>query len=577
MSSLSRVLVVFVTIGLTTSPLLAFEPFTDGADALDPLGAKSTDPAVVGAWEAPFDGEVPAVNMALLADGRVLYYSGVEADESDERHEATFFNAEPLWGESRILKLTDDGPEVTTPTRPHGAAGDLFCSGFVQLPDGRILAAGGTDWDTLPETTTPVQGLTHARVFDPVTDTWSVAADMAHARWYPSVIETPAGEPLVVSGIENLTDPSTMVLPWETYDASADTWTGVEDADRLLPMYPRVSVVPGGPLKGDVFYNTVGTLWGPFGEHPAEATWSLQQSFDPESGAWTMHGPSLFGARQHAATIMLPLSADDGYAPEYVTFGGTLQRSLAAVPFTERIDLSGDSPVNTRAADMHEGRWHLNGVLLPTGDVLAVGGGAYDNVVVHGQENVPVMSAELYDPESDTWTELAEMEVPRMYHSTATLLPDGRVLVGGHVPLPNPFKDLRDTVNPQVKESRFEIFDPPYMFADSRPELLTVPGAVDYHEVFGVTVKHDGPIGSVVLVKPGATTHAFDSAQRTVELEIIDSVLGPGDEHTLTLRAPPDSVVAQPGPWMLFANGLDADGNPVPSEADFVTLTHASQ
>ena len=41
----------------------------------------------------------------------------------------------------------------------------------------------------------------------------------------------------------------------------------------------------------------------------------------------------------------------------------------------------------------------------------------------------------MFDPETQTWTELAEQAKGRTYHNTAVLLADGRVLVGGHTPI----------------------------------------------------------------------------------------------------------------------------------------------
>ncbi len=551
--------------------------FTGPATAL--LAAVPTagyPPSIVGAWEAPFDGEAPAVNLALLADGRVLYWSGVEANESDaDPAHVIFFTAAPLDAQSRILDLAGPSPVVTTPGDPDGAAGDLFCSGQLLLPDGRVLAAGGSDWETLPDPAVPLHGLKDARVFDPATDDWTRVADMNAARWYPSVIETPDGKPLSISGIYNLSQFITHQTSMETYDAAADRWSLVPDGDRLLPLYPRVYVVPGGPLKGQLYYSTVGTLWGTFGEHPLEGLWSLQQAFD--GTAWSFLGPSLFGARQHASSVMLPVSSPNDYAPRVLTFGGTLQRSVAATPLAEIADLSFAPPRNSLAAPLHQARWHVNGVVLPDGKVLAVGGGAYDNVVVHGQPNVPVLPAEIYDPATDTWTVAAAMAVPRMYHSTAILLPDARVLVGGHVPLPNPFHPLRVeivdgvAVNPQIVETRLEIYDPPYLFRGTRPTILHAPATVAFGQTFIVRVRDVGALHSVVLVHPGATTHAFDSSQRSIVLDVRGQYLGNDGSTYVAVRAPPDGVVAPPGPYMLFVNRQHADGA-VPSVATFVNV-----
>jgi hypothetical protein len=520
--------------------------------------------AQTGRWSAPFEAEVPAVNMALLHDGRVLYYSGVEANESDGAANIVFFDVHPTSGQSRVLDLSGAQPVVIVPGSPDGAGEDLFCSGMTLLPDGRILAVGSSEWHDQPNLEPFLRGGTDARLFDPATTSWTRGEDLLFGRWYPTALTLPDGRALILSGIGSLTNPMQQWPQSEVYDPVTGDWTYLQGADELLPLYPRVTVVPGGPYKGHLFYSTVGTMWGPFGEHPQQAEWAFQKQLDLRdvSSGWTDEGPAFFGGRQHAASIMLRLDPADDYAPTFVTFGGSFYQSIVATPLTEISDLATSPPMNRIGPAMANARWHLNGVLLPTGEVLAVGGGLYDNVVVHGQPNVPVLPAELYDPVTNTWTTLAEMEVPRMYHSTAILLPDGRVLVGGHVPLPNPFKAGRDTYNPQIVETRMEIFEPPYLFRGERPVLADVPRHVTYGE--GFTVRVDGNVTEFVLVHPGATTHAWDSTQRAMLLDHAD--LGDG---TYALTAPPDAFVAQPGYYMLFAIG-PGTGGPVPSVAQFI-------
>lgn len=534
-------------------------------------GADGDDPSVTGRWLTPFDGEVPAVSMALLHDNSILYWSGVEAaHEHDE--DMTFFLSHPHDAQWRVLDL-----DTMTVSEPGGDTGsDLFCAGHTILPDGRVLAAGGTDYTTIPEAGQwdVLYGTPDARIYDPATRTWELTTPMDDGRWYPTVMTLSDGRALAASGIETLTQPMTMQTSLETFEAASEDWSPA--GERLLPMYPRLLEVPRGPLEGKVFYSTLSTLWGPFGEHPLEAEWSLQQSYDVSTREWTDLTPSLFGARQHGVSVMLPLDPAEAYDTEVLSFGGTLQRSVAAVPFSEIADLSGDSglPVANRfAAPMENPRWHGNGVLLPDGTVLAVGGGLYDNVVVHGQPDVPVLPAEAYDPATDSWTTLASMQVPRMYHSTALLLPDGRVLAGGHVPLPVPFKTARDDPTlsstpfsqAQVQETRFEIFEPPYLFRGDRPTFTTSDTELGYGEPFSIQVANaDGDDLRVALVKAGATTHAWDATERMVWLEA-DQVGG-----SLSVTSPPDALVAPPGWWMLFVDRVLDDGSLVPSVATWV-------
>jgi hypothetical protein len=94
-----------------------------------------------------------------------------------------------------------------------------------------------------------------------------------------------------------------------------------------------------------------------------------------------------------------------------------------------------------------------------------------------------------------------------MYHSNALLLPDATVLVVGGNP-------SRGTY-----EQHDEIYSPPYLFnpdgsAVTRPTIASLmPAALTYGGGFQLQTPNAADISSVVLVRPGAPTHAFDMDQ----------------------------------------------------------------
>lgn len=108
-----------------------------------------------------------------------------------------------------------------------------------------------------------------------------------------------------------------------------------------------------------------------------------------------------------------------------------------------------------------------------------------------------------------------------------------------------------------------EVYTPYYLFRGDRPRIDAVPNNISYDEPFEVGYGGKGPIGSVALVRPGATTHAFDMDQRYINLRFTRegadrlTVVGPRDEH-----------VAPPGYYMLFL----LNDERVPSEAKFIHL-----
>ena len=199
----------------------------------------------------------------------------------------------------------------------------------------------------------------------------------------------------------------------------------------------------------------------------------------------------------------------------------------------------------TPGPNLAQARAHHNTVLLPDGSMVSIGGGygkRNDDLRLSGPEHLPV---EIWNPASNTWRLGPAQAYKRAYHSTALLLPDGRVVSAG---------DDRDpTKDPARQTDVAELYEPPYLFAPGpRPTITNAPTATSWNQPF--TIRTDSPIARAVLVAPGATTHANDMHQRHVELRINATAAG------ANLIAPPDANVAPPGHYMLFA--LSATGKP---------------
>lgn len=172
--------------------------------------------------------------------------------------------------------------------------------------------------------------------------------------------------------------------------------------------------------------------------------------------------------------------------------------------------------------------------MLADGRVLAVGGEATSdqNIVKTG-----VLPTEIWDPSTETWSAAAPIAAARNYHSTAALMPDGRVMIsgGGH---PQSGSD--------PGEFNTQIYSPSYLFNGTRPTIASATGAVSYNAPITVITPDAASIGSVNLVPIAADTHQIDMNQHFVPLTF---TAGSG---SLTVQSPSSSSVAPPGYYMLF-------------------------
>ncbi len=127
-----------------------------------------------------------------------------------------------------------------------------------------------------------------------------------------------------------------------------------------------------------------------------------------------------------------------------------------------------------------------------------------------------MLQARLYDAKTDTYKRVADPAVGRNYHSGSVLLPDGRVMIFGSDSL---FSDKANT-RPGVFEQRIEIYTPPYLYRDSRPELTAGPKKIERGSTGLFTTQHASKITSAKLMRPSAVTHVTDTDQRTIALEM---------------------------------------------------------
>src|SRR5262249_45983000 len=174
--------------------------------------------------------------------------------------------------------------------------------------------------------------------------------------------------------------------------------------------------------------------------------------------------------------------------------------AAAARQSSEMIDLSSAAPMWMALPNLKRSRpEQCTATLLPDGRVLLAGG-----LTSTGLPNGPLVAgpAEVFDPKNPAagWSETVPMAHPRGYHSSAILLTDGSVLMGGDPP---------DAMGAPTPHDRFF---PSYYYLP-RPTIAGAPATVAYGATFAVNTPDAPSISEVVLMRPGAVTHGFNQTQ----------------------------------------------------------------
>ena len=209
-----------------------------------------------------------------------------------------------------------------------------------------------------------------------------------------------------------------------------------------------------------------------------------------------------------------------------------------------------------KVADMHHARAFNNSVVLPSGEVVVVGG---QSRAVIFTDTTSAYHAEIWNPKTEQFTQLAAMKVPRNYHSIALLMNDGRIFVAGG--------GLCGTCTTNHPDA--EIFTPPYLLTVDgkpaiRPIIKSAPSIARPGDTIKVEVDTSG-LHSFSLTRMSAATHAVNNDERRIPLAI-ESV--DQDNGKYSLKIPANTAVVIPGNYFLFA--LNKNG--VPSIAKVINI-----
>jgi len=461
-----------------------------------------TDANVKGAWSPLRPWPLIAVHTVLLPDARVMSY-GTRTDGKQ-----TGYFEYDVWDSTQDLALAAGHTTIA-----NGTGVDLFCSAQIVLPQSgtNVFLAGGDNWTGTNTTNT---GNNATTVFNGQTNVLTRTADMGLPRWYATTTTLVNGETYIQGGSGGTANPEVRAR-----NGSIRSLSSV-NTSRYSYYFPRNFVAPDGRVFG---YDAGGKMY--YIDPAAQQLTSLGQ-FD-----------YAYSGNTSSAAMFRP--------GRILQIGGHSDGAIV-------IDITGGSPVITPTQSLSSQRQWVTGTVLADGKVLATGGSRVANELT-GVNNI----AEIWDPQTGTWTQGHEGAVARLYHSNALLLPDASVLVSGGG-APGPLVNLNA-----------EIYYPPYLFTANgaeaaRPTIVTTPDFLSIGKTFDLSVNAPQGVGRVAIVKTGATTHGFNMEQRFIELSF------KADGSTLHVQSPSKAADAPPGYYMLFV--LDANGVPSMAKVLFMGI-----
>ncbi len=482
-------------------------PALDTARILSQITAAPSN--LGGAWGQVIPWPHIAVSAANLPDGRVLTFAA---------NQRSSFPA----GEEFTYAATFD-PSTGNIVENNHESHDMFCGHLVLLDDGRLLVNGGHNFTRLTST------------YNYQSDEWDVVQFQSNGRWYPTSVALADGRVFTALGSGggefpeiwsaqdgwktlnrvNLNEP---ILDYSPSDYVEREWW------PLLQLKPDGRLFHAGPTPQMHDISLVGN-----------------GSITPVGTPFTSWYP------KHAASVMY----EQGQL--LIAGGWTAGNVQTASNRAMTIDINGASPVVQEIAPMSAPRKFHNAVMLPTGDVMVVGGNQNG---IKFSDDTSMLQPEVWNPQSGQWTLWNPMSVPRNYHSIALLMADARVLVAG--------SGLAGNIN--IDHQDGQVFSPPYLFDSNgdpatRPPLSGAPFVAFVGETIPATSAQN--IDRFTAVRMAGTTHGINTDQRFVTLAHND--LGAGS-YEVTLPSNPNVML--PGYWMLFA--INADG--VPSLAHVVRV-----
>lgn len=441
---------------------------------------------VIGDTEPEYFAGTPSAT--LMADGRVFYCHNTE--------DAVIIDPETGAKDLAFMSPSSQGCHMQT-----------------VLSDGRILFVGGQDPDDPGSFT---NGIPYVKTYDPVEDSWDTLPDLNEPRWYPTLVRL-ADERMLACGGGQPPDAS-RTETCEIWDPDSEEWTPTDSLENPTEYSPSVLLLTGEVL----------TTWYPPQIFDGE-TWRTTGNFVQPDRGFPDHSP-------HSLVLLA-----DGTPLAVGNIAG------AGEIMVEAFDVDEETWSVRPAPSAHRSRPEV--VLLPDGRVLAAGGKLEDGSDVPTNEWGQVALTDLYDPDTNSWRELAPMALAREYHALTLLVPDGRVLTTS---------GTANQASGPTEENSIEAFEPPYLFRGFRPRIeSTSTTELSRGGTLSVEFSQTREPTSVVLIGTSAVTHWMEGG--------VPRLLRPSFERdgaTLEVSIPDDPVQLPAGNYILyvFVDDIPSEG-----------------
>ncbi|TFK30187.1 copper radical oxidase [Coprinopsis marcescibilis] len=509
---------------------------------------------------------VNAMQLVVISSTLVLIVDKVEHNPLD-------VNGHPAWGALYNLE--------THETTPLNIQSNSFCAGGAFLSNGSLVNVGGNpiveDYTSSADFG-DLDGLQAIRLFHPCNSDTGSGCDfyenhdrirMASPRWYNTVLRISDGSVMIIGGskkggwINNSTvnNPTIEYYPPKNIDGLNGMPVPIQFLQDTLNsnLFPIAFSLPDGRVF--IAANRDAMIY----DWKANVEQRLPEIPNGIRVTYPMAGTG----------VLLPLTPDNDYQPEVLLCGGSTIDDT-----TPGYDISSQDPASGQCSrivltddgishgweveDMPDARLMGDAILLPTGDVLIVNGASsgisgYGNVrdqVGASNADHPAYTPVLYSPSKERGSRFSKdsmptSQIPRLYHSSATLTPNGDIMIAGS----NPNLDRSEIT--YGTEYRVEWLSPPYMTME-RPEITGVPDTLPFGSSINLQARVPTDVNvQVVLMDLGYVTHSVHANSRLVFLKVLEK-----NAEDIVVEGPPNEGVYPPGPgWIyLVVGGVPSRG-----------------